>query len=922
MSRFVIITILICLLSACGQAPVATGNMSETDADYAAHWIHEDLILISPHKDTEEFLLFSSASGRLDEGEEPDNIFPLMTSDLPSTIASEVPHLASFNALIPVNPITEVKLRLKEQLAVIQKNAAGDTIKISWLQTARLLDAIYTSGDNDADEVMDYGAIVAANKTQFALWAPTAIAVNTQLYDAEKQLIATVAMVEDDNGVWRSDSAYGQGTFYRFQLDLFHPQTQQIEVLEVTDPYSLSLSRNSEFSQVVDLANEQSKPQNWDTQKDTVLSHPESLILYETHIRDFSASDKNLSDSRYKGKYKAFSETTSDGARHLTRLKNAGLNTIHLLPAYDLSTVNEDPTKVIYPDDPLSKMCGLLPDLDVCLSETDKSMSLKQLLQNFDASSSEAQSVIEQIRAFDPYNWGYDPFHYTVPEGSYALDPEGIPRIIEFREMVKSLHNQGFRVIMDVVYNHTYAAGLAEKSVLDKIVPNYYHRLNPISGKIEQSTCCENTATEHRMMAKLMVDSLVVWSEHYKIDGFRFDLMGHQPKALMLEAREAVRNVDPDTYFYGEGWNFGEVANNAQFEQAAQIPLAGTEIGTFTDRLRDAVRGGSSFVSGDKLRGGQGIANGLKVLPNELQASESEQGGADEYALSMDQIRVGLAGNLAEFPLINADGKPVMGKDILYGDAPTGYALDPADTINYVSKHDNQTLWDNNQYRFAFEATTEQRVRMHNLSLAYPLMSQGIPFLHMGGELLRSKSFLRDSYDYGDWFNAVDFSMQTNNYHVGLPPAVKDETNWEIISKILERNEGRDRVRPEDIAFAASVFIDFIAIRSSSPLFSLQTADDIIKRVKFHNTGEQQEQGLIVMSIEDGKGSDDLDPAFDAIVVLFNNDIKAKTFAFPEVETFSLHPVQQNSVDKHVRQASASNQKFNVPALTVAVFVK
>ena len=177
----------------------------------------------------------------------------------------------------------------------------------------------------------------------------------------------------------------------------------------------------------------------------------------------------------------------------------------------------------------------------------------------------QAQQIVSELREFDDYNWGYDPYHYTVPEGSYAVNPKGISRLVEFREMVQSIHSLGFRVIMDVVYNHTHQAGLEPNAVLDKIVPNYYHRLDPITAAIEQSTCCDNTAIERVMMAKLMTDSLVVWARDYKIDGFRFDLMGHQTKDAMLVAREAVRAVDPDTYFYGEGWNFGEVANNQSF---------------------------------------------------------------------------------------------------------------------------------------------------------------------------------------------------------------------------------------------------------------------------------------------------------------------------------------------------------------------
>jgi len=203
----------------------------------------------------------------------------------------------------------------------------------------------------------------------------------------------------------------------------------------------------------------------------------------------------------------------------------------------------------------------------------------------------------------DSFNWGYDPFHYTVPEGSYATDPNGSMRILEFRQMVKATHDMDLKLIMDVVYNHTNASGVNDKSVLDKIVPGYYHRLNVNTGGVENSTCCDNTATENLMMGKLMIDLLKVWADDYKVDGFRFDLMGHQPKDVMVEALEEVREIDPNTLFYGEGWDFGEVANNACFGQANQINMAGTEIGTFSDRLRDAVRGGSPFDGGLTQKG-------------------------------------------------------------------------------------------------------------------------------------------------------------------------------------------------------------------------------------------------------------------------------------------------------------------------------
>ena len=515
------------------------------------------------------------------------------------------------------------------------------------------------------------------------------------------------------------------------------------------------------------------------------------------------------------------------------------------------------------------------------------------------------------MRQLDNYNWGYDPYHYTVPEGSYATNSMGVTRIVEFREMVKSLHNLGFRVVMDVVYNHTHQYGLAKNSVLDKIVPGYYHRLNPVSGEVEQSTCytCGNTATERIMMAKLMNDSLVTWAKEYKVDGFRFDLMGHQPKQAMLEAREAVRAVDPDTYFYGEGWNFGEVANNSRFVQASQLELGGSEIGTFSDRLRDAVRG-----PGNNTRDSQGIGNGLLTLPNEKQLQDKS---LTHYKLAMDQLRIGLAGNLANYQL--GDKK---GKDVPYGDQPTGYALDPADTINYVSKHDNQTLWDNSQYRLAYDVSTADRVRMHNMSISYAMFAQGIPFLHMGSEFLRSKSFLRDSYDYGDWFNAVDYTMAGNNYNVGLPPADKDKDNWSLINEVLKGHQGKDKVTTKDIKLSSDVFKDMLAIRTSSPLFRLTTAEQIMAKLSFANiNGESHQKGVIVMELDDTKG-EPVDANLDNIVVIFNNNNSEQFVKFEGAEQFKLHDRQHSGADEQTKLSKVSANGFKVPALTSAVFVK
>jgi len=430
-------------------------------------------------------------------------------------------------------------------------------------------------------------------------------------------------------------------------------------------------------------------------------------------------------------------------------------------------------------------------------------------------------------------------------------------------------------------------------------------------------------------MAKLMTDSLVVWARDYKIDGFRFDLMGHQPKDAMLAAREAVRQVDSDTYFYGEGWNFGEVASNSQFIQASQLELGGSEIGTFSDRLRDAVRGG-----GNNTRDSQGIGNGLLTFPNNKQPSNNQDQTKmqAEYNLRMDQLRIGLAGNLINFPLTIVNGEIILGKDIAYGDQPTGYALDPADTINYVSKHDNQTLWDNSQYRLPFDVSTEDRVRMHVQSLSFALFAQGIPFIHMGSEFMRSKSFLRDSYDYGDWFNRVDFSKQNNFYNVGLPPAEKDQANWPLIKEVLDGNQERDHVNTEQIQRSSNAFIEMLAIRMSSPLFRLTTEQSIIDKVSFLNVAKseqgvgkntEQQTGLLVMKIDDTQGQA-VDSKYQSLLVIFNTSDNTQTFISDSLSTqgYQLHPIQRTGSDDVVKLSEVTAEGFIVPPLSSVVFVK
>lgn len=490
--------------------------------------------------------------------------------------------------------------------------------------------------------------------------------------------------------------------------------------------------------------------------------------------------------------------------------------------------------------------------------------------------------------------------------------------------MVQAFNAMGLRVVMDVVYNHTNAAGQAEKSVLDKIVPGYYHRLDG-EGNVTNSTCCSNTATEHRMMEKLMVDSLVTWAKDYKVDGFRFDLMGHHMKSNLLAVREAldaltIENDGVDgkaIYVYGEGWDFGEVGNNARGENATQINMAGSGIGTFSDRLRDGARGGGPF---DGLQE-QGFINGLFSDPNEVERrSPDEQ--RRRLLSDTDLIKLGLAGNLKNYRLINAEGREVPGAQLGYRGAPAGYTLDPQEQIVYVSAHDNETLFDTVQLKAPLSASVQERGRMAMLGLSLTILGQGIPFIHAGDELLRSKSLDRNSYNSSDWFNRIDWTGRENSFGAGLPPAGDNEAAWPVMQPLL----ANPALKPDPATIAATYahVREMLTIRRSTPLFRLRTAEQIQQMVSFFNNGPEQTPGLIVMSISDN-GATRIDPNIGQVVVIFNSTPQELSFADAAFQNAALrlHDVQVSAQDTRVIGASfdATSGSFSVPARTTAVFV-
>jgi pullulanase len=771
---------------------------------------------------------------------------------------------------------TADRKRLREwhrgQLMLVQQDAQGRLLRATSVQTAGALDDLYAA----AESVSDLGATPRARQTRFALWAPTAQRVALCLYPRGDAKAASMLPLKRDarTGVWSAAVRRNlSGRYYAYVVDVFVRGKGLVRNL-VTDPYSLSLTTDSKRSAVVDLNAAANKPAGWGaTPAPSRVAHPVDMAIYELHVRDFSVGDKTVS-AAHRGKYLAFTEAGSDGMKHLQSLSRAGITDVHLLPVFDLATVPEKGcTTPVVPSAP--------PD------------------------SAAQQAAVTKSAATDCFNWGYDPFHFTAPEGSFATDAaDAAVRIREFRAMVQALHRANLRVGMDMVFNHTTASGQHATSVLDRIVPGYYQRLDD-KGAVANSTCCANTATENRMMAKLMIDSAVVWARDYKIDSFRFDLMGHQPREAMERLQKAVgaataRRID----VIGEGWNFGEVENGKRFVQAAQKSLNGSGIGSFSDRARDAARGSSWGSAEDSVRN-KGWLHG------------------EGTAAQADLLRVGLAGTLENVQMVDRGGQRVPLSRIDYNGQPAGYASQPGEVVNYVENHDNQTLFDNNATKMPRETSREDRARVQHLGAALVAFSQGIAYFHAGQEVLRSKSLDRNSYDSGDWFNRLDWTLQDNGFGAGLPPARESKDHWPVMQPLLAASASI-KPTPADIAWTRDAFLDLLRIRASSTLFRLRSADEVAKRLTFHNTGPSQVPTLLVAHLD---GSGHTGASFKELVVLINADAAAQTITVPELagKPYRLHPVHRAADAADARAATASyalaSGAFGVPARTAVVFV-
>lgn len=515
----------------------------------------------------------------------------------------------------------------------------------------------------------DLGLTYSKSKSVFRIWAPSAQKVKLFLYDTSmNHPHRSHDMLKDRNGTWVI-SVPGDLKEWRYG---FRVMIDSSWSKEVPDPYAKAVSVNGLKAMVVDL--KETNPGGWEKDKSPALKNPTDAVIYELHVRD--ASIDKSSGIKNKGKFPGLTEKGTKNAGGLStgldHLKELGVTHVHLLPCYDFYSVDE--TK---------------PDAK--------------------------------------YNWGYDPLNYNVPEGSYSTNPyDGVTRIKEFKQLIKTFHENGLRVVMDVVYNHT---ALTETSNFNQLVPGYYYRQTK-DGKFSNATACGNeTASERPMFRKFMQESMKYWVQKYHVDGFRVDLMGvHDIETMNLISKE-LHTIRPDILLYGEGWtaDASPLPDSLRALKANAYKL--DRIAVFSDDIRDGIKG-SVFDHADK-----GFASGKPGMEESIKFGIVASGNHTDI----------------DYSKVNYSKHP--------------YAPQPHHTITYCECHDNHNLWDKLAIS-AKDATEEERTEMQKLALSIVLTSQGISFLHAGSEFLRSKKGEENSYKSPDSINAIDWDLKTKNKYV------------------------------------------------------------------------------------------------------------------------------------------------------------
>ena len=552
--------------------------------------------------------------------------------------------------------------------------ASADEKKTDYQAYAAELDKSAYSGD-------DLGAVYTEKSTTFKVWSPKASAVSVDIYDygseAEggKSIRTTNMTLDKKTGVWSATiSGDLAGKYYDYAV------THGEETKRTADIYARACGVNGKRSMVVDLR--KTDPDNWENDLHVMVDKPTNASVWEISVADFSSSETSGVSKSNRGKFLAFTEsgTTVDGIQGGTPtcmdyLKKLGVKYVQIMPMYDFGSVDES----------------------------------KDIMKQF--------------------NWGYDPVNYNVPEGSFSTDPyNGAVRIKECKQMIQALHNAGIGVIMDVVYNHTYSTD----SWFQYTVPNYYYRMNEDGTFSNGSGCSNDTASEHLMFRKYMIDSVTYWAKEYHIDGFRFDLMGLHDVTTMNDIRAALDGLYEDgsgkkILMYGEAWNMPTKADEGTVMANQQnLTQMDDRIGAFDDTIRDAIKGSTA--------------------------------GADKG-------------------FVQSGGKRSDLKTGFLGQSNLGWANVPSQCVTYASCHDNLCLYDklvdsvygSSEYR----KRHEDLVQMNKLSAAIVMTAQGIPFFLGGEEFCRSKDGDENSFSSSreenmlDWKNVESFS-DVVEYYRGL----------------------------------------------------------------------------------------------------------------------------------------------------------
>lgn len=598
------------------------------------------------------------------------------------------------------------------------------------------------------------GIDYSKERTRFVLWAPNANNVKLVLFgkdemDYNNRSENIFDMNRGEQGTWNIEIKGDlDNEFYNYLV------TNSGHEREITDPYAIAVGVNGDRGMVVNLKD--TDPLKFENDEKPELISSVSSVIYEVHVRDFSINQNSGISKDKKGKFIGFCEQNTMIPGQYTKtgidyLKELGVTHIHLLPSFDFATVDES-------------------RLDIA-----------------------------------QYNWGYDPKNYFVPEGSYSTNPyNGKTRIKEFKEMVQSLHRAGIRVIMDMVYNHTWKS---YDSNLNLAVPGYYYRQDQNGNFSNGSGCGNELASERFMVRKLIVDSVIYWAREYHIDGFRFDLMGLHDIETMKQIRIKLDEIDKTILIYGEGWTGGGTPLRMEDSAVKQniVKFDKMQIAGFNDDARDGIKG-HVFNSAEK-----GFVNGKKGLEETV-----------------------------KYCIVGATGQEDISYDrVIY--SKWAWANEPYQCINYISAHDNYTLWDKLTLSNP-ETSLNQRISMNKLAAAIILTSQGIPFFQAGEEFLRTKKNADGSLNH-DSYNADD---SINNLE------------WNRVQKYKN---------------VVEYYRGLIKLRKKYKAFRMNSSEDIKSNLKFLKREEHfYKDNIVAYEINDNNGK----LLNNKIVVIFNaNDEEA-----------------------------------------------